>query len=152
MAEADPSADDARGARAGTSAVSGKPVMRDDPPRSESIADEGRRLTASRSTATAQPADQTTGFTRSSLRGLIVGFALGLVVGTLGTILMIPLGEPDAAEIPFGIGMLINFVALGIAWAIWRQHPRFAGVCLGITGGWVLFWFVLVQLPPFNTM
>jgi hypothetical protein len=77
-------------------------------------------------------------------RALVLGIAVGLLVGTLGNILMTPLGEPDAAEIPFALGMLINLFALAVAIATWRPWPRVAGLSLGIIGGWVVYWFLIV--------
>ena len=96
--------------------------------------------------------DHTTDATGAWLRELAVGIALGLIVGTLGMVLLIPLGQPDAAEIPFALGIVIDLVAILVAIAAWRERPRIAGLSLGIIGGWGIFWFLLVQLPPFTTM
>lgn len=90
--------------------------------------------------------------TRSWVKRLIVGLVIGLVIGSVGSILMVPLGQPDAAEIPFGLGLLISVGALLVAIATWWTRPRVAGLSLGLIGGWLIFWFLIVQLPPFNTM
>lgn len=82
---------------------------------------------------------------------LIVGFALGLLIGTLLNILMLPLGEPDAAEIPFALGLLLSAVAVvtGLitlligATTASARWLFFACVCLGISGGWAIVWLVI---------
>jgi len=58
---------------------------------------------------------------------------------------MLPLGEPDAAEIPLLFGLCISFVALVVAAAATsRKSPLVAGASLGISVGWAIVWFLLV--------
>jgi hypothetical protein len=135
----DGSTDHARGARPGPDAIPGQGFMRDEPLAAESIADEARRLHS----GWRQPkrADRKPGVSGSWLIRLITGFVLGLVVGTLGTILMSALSDRlDADLLLFASWMLINGAALVVSiMAVVLRWPRLAGFGLGFVGGLLVF-------------
>jgi hypothetical protein len=82
-----------------------------------------------------------------------VGLALGIAVPWL----LAPLGEPDAAEIPFALGLLAPILGLLLAPvltvvdALTGHRPTTRTIRRGVLWwaagaviGWVLFWFVYV--------
>ena len=81
-------------------------------------------------------------------RRLVVALLAGLAISPA----LLPLGEPDAAEIPLFFGFLIGAGALGLGVVLWvsgdrsRTAASILGLGIGASLGWVATWFVVVPL------